>query len=95
MGPEVFVLPVLAISQALGLSHRGEQLGLEEYIPEPAIERLGTAVLLPRAWLDPSVFGADVFVRVPGVERAAQAPGSVAVVARGGAPQLGWTVTLV
>ena len=45
MGPEGVVLPGPAIGQALGLSHRGEQLGVEEFIPEPAVERLGIAVL--------------------------------------------------
>ena len=27
-----------AIGQALGLSHRGEQLGVEEFVSEPAVE---------------------------------------------------------
>ena len=40
MGPEVVVLPAPAIGQALGLSHRGEQLGVEEFIPESAIDGL-------------------------------------------------------
>jgi hypothetical protein len=35
------VLPPPANSQGLGLSRRGEQLGVQELIPEPAIERLG------------------------------------------------------
>ena len=48
MGPEGVVLPAPAIGQALGLSHRGEQLGVEEFVPEPAVERLGIAVLLWR-----------------------------------------------
>ena len=37
MGPEVVVLPTPAIGQALGLSHRGNPLGVEEFIPEPAV----------------------------------------------------------
>lgn len=45
MRPEVVVLPAPTIGQALGLSHRGEQLGIEELIPEPSGERLGKAVL--------------------------------------------------
>ncbi len=45
MWPEGVVLLAPAIGEALGLSHRGEQLGVEEFILEPAIERLGKAVL--------------------------------------------------
>jgi hypothetical protein len=45
MRPEGVALPAPAISQGLGLSHRGEQLGIEEFIPEPAVERLGKPVL--------------------------------------------------
>ncbi len=47
MWPEVVVLPAPAVGQALSLSHRGEQeqLSVEELIPEPAVERLGKAVL--------------------------------------------------
>ena len=37
MWPEVVVLPAPAIGQALGLCHGGEQLGIEEFIPEPAV----------------------------------------------------------
>jgi hypothetical protein len=36
----------------LSLRSRGEQLRFEELIPEPAIERLGKAVLPRRSWLD-------------------------------------------
>jgi len=43
--PEGVVLPAPAIGQALGLIHRGEQLGVEELVPEPAVERLGKTVL--------------------------------------------------
>ena len=52
MCPEGVVLPAPAIGQALGLSHRGEQLGVEEFIPEPAVERFSKAVLPRGAWLD-------------------------------------------
>jgi hypothetical protein len=45
MWPQVVVLPLPAISQGLGLGHGGEQLGVQELIPEPAVERLGKAVL--------------------------------------------------
>jgi len=37
MRPECVVLPAPAIGQALGLCHGGEQLGIEEFIPEPAV----------------------------------------------------------
>lgn len=37
MRPECVVLPAPAIGQALGFRHRGEQLGVEEFIPEPAV----------------------------------------------------------
>ncbi len=58
MGPEGVVLPAPTISQALGLSHRGEQLGIEELIPEPAVERFGKAVLPRRSWFDVGRSGA-------------------------------------
>jgi len=45
MGPEGVVLPSAVIGQGLGFCHGGEQLGIEEFIPEPAVERLGKAVL--------------------------------------------------
>jgi len=37
MRPERVVLPAPAISQGLGLIHCGEQLGVQEFIPEPAV----------------------------------------------------------
>ena len=40
-----FVLPEPAIGQALGFRHRGEQFGVQEFIPEPGVERLVNAVL--------------------------------------------------
>ncbi len=50
MWPEDVVLQAPAIGQALGLSHRGEQLGVEEFIPDAAVERLGKPVLPWGAW---------------------------------------------
>ena len=52
MRPEGVVLPPPAIGQALGLSHRGEQLGVQKLIPKPAVERLCKAVLPRGPWLD-------------------------------------------
>jgi hypothetical protein len=37
VGPEYVVLPAPAISQGLGLGHGDEQLGVQEFIPEPAV----------------------------------------------------------
>ncbi len=45
MRPQGVVLPPPAISKGLGLGHGCEQLGVQELIPEPAVERLGKAVL--------------------------------------------------
>ena len=39
-------LPAPAAGQALGFRNRGELLGVEEFITEPTVERLGIAVLL-------------------------------------------------
>jgi hypothetical protein len=39
MGPEGVVLPAPAVGQAMSLSHRDEQLGVQEFIPEPTVER--------------------------------------------------------
>ena len=75
MAPEGVVLPAPAIGQALGLSHRGEQLGVEEFVPEPAVERLGIAVLLWRAWLDARGCGAAVLA--PSSERVGNELGAV------------------
>jgi hypothetical protein len=41
MWPERVVLPAPAISQELSLGSRGEQLGVEELIPESAVKRFG------------------------------------------------------
>lgn len=45
MRPQGVVLPAPAISQGLGLAHAGEQLSVQELIPEPAVVRLGKPVL--------------------------------------------------
>ena len=34
---EIIVMPEPAIGQVLGISQRGEQLGVEEFITEPAV----------------------------------------------------------
>jgi len=52
MWPERVVLPVPAISQGLGLGCCGEQLGVEELIPEPSVERFCKAVLPCRSRFD-------------------------------------------
>jgi hypothetical protein len=52
MRPECVVLPAPVICQQLSLGSRGEQLGVEELIPEPAVERLGKAVLPRLSGLD-------------------------------------------
>ena len=65
MGPEGVVLPTPAVGQALSLSHRGKQPGVEELIPEPAVERLGKAVLPWGAWLDVGSGGAAAFAPTP------------------------------
>ena len=52
MRPERVVLPAPAISQELSLWSRGEQLGVEELIPEAAIERFRKAVLPGGSRLD-------------------------------------------
>jgi hypothetical protein len=52
MGPKRVVLPAPAISQELSLGSRGEQLGVEELIPEPTVERFRKAVLPRRSRLD-------------------------------------------
>ena len=45
MGLGVLVLPGPAIGQALAFRHRGKLLGDEEFIPEPAVERLSETEL--------------------------------------------------
>ena len=52
MRPERVVLPELAIGEELSFGCRGEQLGVEELITEPAVERLSKAVLPWGSWLD-------------------------------------------
>ncbi len=65
MGPERVVLPAPAVGQALGFRHRGKQFGVEEFIPEPAVERLCKAVLPWGSWLDVGGRGAAVFAPTP------------------------------
>ena len=43
--PEGVVLLAPAVGEALSLSHRGKQLGVQGFVPEPAVERFGKAVL--------------------------------------------------
>ena len=45
MGPEAVVLPAEAISQELRFCHEHEQLGVQEVIGEPAVQRLGKVIL--------------------------------------------------
>ena len=52
MCPERVVLPAPAISQTLSLGSRGEQLGVEELIPEASIERFRKTVLPRKSRLD-------------------------------------------
>ena len=66
MGPEgTYSLRWPAIGQALGLSHRGEQLGVEELVSEPAVEGFSKAVLPRGAGLDVSGCGAAAFTPAP------------------------------
>lgn len=46
------MLPAPSIGQGLCLGHPGEQLGVEEGVHEPAVQRLGKAVLPRCSWLD-------------------------------------------
>jgi hypothetical protein len=52
MWPERVVLQAPAISQELSLGSHGEQLGVEELIPEAAIERFRESVLPGRSRRD-------------------------------------------
>jgi hypothetical protein len=56
--PERVVLPAAAIGQDLSFRGCGEQLDVEELIPEPSVERLSKAVLPWGSWLDVSRAGA-------------------------------------
>ncbi len=67
MEPEGVVLPTPAIGQALSLSHRGEQLSVQELDPEPAVECLGKSVLPRGAWLDVRHGVAAAFCSAPEV----------------------------
>lgn len=50
MGSEV-VLPAPAVGQTLGLCHRGEELGVDEFIPESAVQGFSKSVLPRRSGL--------------------------------------------
>jgi len=63
MRPQLVVLPPPALSQGLFLGYGGEQLGVQELIPEPALEQLGKDVLPRRCWFDVSRGGAAVFAQ--------------------------------
>lgn len=52
MGPEGVVLLAPAVGQALGLGHDDEQLGVEEFVPEPAVERFSKTILPRGTWLN-------------------------------------------
>jgi len=58
MWPEVVVLQAPSVGQALGLSHRAEQLGVEELVSESAVKGLSKAVLPRGTWLDVNGCGA-------------------------------------
>ena len=58
MGPDGVVHPAPEIGQILSLRHSGEQLGIEEFVPEPAVEGFSKTVLPRRSWLDISGCGA-------------------------------------
>ena len=58
--PERVVLPAPAISQELGLGSSSEQLGVEEIIPEPSVERFLKAVLPWGSRLDVGGAGAGL-----------------------------------
>jgi hypothetical protein len=65
MGPEGFVLPSPAIGQGLCLGHGGEQLGVEEFIPELTVELLGKTVLQWGFGLDLGRGGVAALVPAP------------------------------
>ena len=65
MGPECVVLPAPAVGQALGFRHRDEQLGIQEFISEPSVERLGNAVLPRRSRFDVGGAGAAALAPFP------------------------------
>ena len=46
------VLDSVLFSQQLGFLHRGEQLNVQEFIPEPAVERFHESVLPRWTWCD-------------------------------------------
>jgi len=65
MGPDGVVLPAPAIGQGLRLRHGAEQLCVQEFVPKPAVERLGKAVLPRGSWLDVSGGGAAGLAPTP------------------------------
>jgi len=66
MWPERVVLPAPVISQELGLGSCGEQLGVEELIPEPSVVRLHKAILPWGFRLDVGgVSGVDGLAQIP------------------------------
>jgi len=75
IGPEGVVLPAPAVGQALSLGHRGEQLGVEEFVPEPAVEGFGKAVLPRGTRLDVGRGGAAALAPAP--ERVSNELGAV------------------
>jgi len=65
MWPEGVVLQAPAIGQTLGFSHRGEQLGVEEFIPLPDVKRFGKVVLPLRFRFDVARHGLNYFAPAP------------------------------
>ena len=65
MRPEGVVLPSPTIGQGLRLGHSRKQLRIQEFVPEPAIERLGKAVLPRGSWLDVGRCGGAGFSPAP------------------------------
>ena len=59
MRPEGVVLPAAVIGQALGLSHHGEELGVEELISDMAVEWLSKGVMPRGTGLDVSGCGSS------------------------------------
>ena len=62
---EAVLLPPSSNTQGLSLGNRGEQLGIEEFIPEPAFERLSKAALPWGSRLDVGRRGAAALASAP------------------------------
>lgn len=75
MGPEGVVLQAPAVGQALSLGHRGEKLGVQEFIPESTVERFGKTVLPRGSWLD--VGGGGAAGLAPALEGVGEELGAV------------------